>query len=248
MQWFQANNLMVNLSKTCFMQFQSYGSRINQIQVNYNGTDIKETDKVTFLGITLDKYCNWKAHIDTVCKKINKFVYVLNKLRKTSTQHTVLLAYHGYVSSILRYGLLLWGNSTDSVRAFLSQKKCIRYIVGIPPYESCKEYFKVLNILPLPCMYIFEICIFVKGHPELFIRAKDLYPRNTRNSNRLVLDFMPKTELFKRNCYAMCIKIFNKLPISIQELPILQFKKKLKMWLLDNMIYSIHNWINDNNL
>ncbi|CAB3250915.1 unnamed protein product [Arctia plantaginis] len=237
-EWLKNNNLNANLSKTNFIQFQTQSSKLNLREIRYGDTVIEETECVRFLGLSLDKYCNWKTHVDSVCKRVNSFVYVLNRLRKTATQQTVLLAYHGHVGSVLRYGLLLWGNSVDATRAFLSQKRCVRAMVGIPPYESCKLYFRKYEILPLPCLYIFEVSVFVKRNPGLFKKAKDMFPRNTRGSERLVLDFVPRTTLFQKNCYNMCIKIFNSLPPTIKALPLLKFKRKLKTWLLEKMIYS----------
>lgn len=246
--WLARNNLQVNISKTTFMQFQTRGSKTIPRHISYDGTKINESTNVRFLGFSMDKYLDWKTHVDGVCKKVNSFVYVLNRLRTTSAQHTVLLAYHGYVASVLRYGLILWGNSTDFQRAFLSQKRCIRAIVGIPPYESCKPYFKKLNILPLPSMYIFEICVFVKSNPNLFMKACDMYardnthPRSSRLGQRLVLEFVPKTAVLNKNCPAMCVKIYNRLQKPIQDLPLPKFKKVLKELILNKMIYSINEW------
>lgn len=240
LKWLECNNLKANLNKTKFVQFKSKRSNITPIDILNNDIKNNETDCIKFLGLTLDKHNDWKMQIDIVCNKINRFVYVLSRLRKTSTLETTMLAYHGYVSSTLRYGLLLWGNSTDVSRAFLSQKRCIRAIVGIPPEESCKPHFKKLGILTLSCMYILEICVFVRSHPNLFTKAKDKFPRNTRNPHRLVLNCTPRTTMFMKNCYAMCIQIYNKIPDCIKELPFILFKKHLKAWLLDRAYYSIH--------
>ena len=250
-EWLVRNNLQVNINKTTFVQFQTRGSKIVPRHISYDGIKINESTSVRFLGFTMDKYLDWKGHVDGVCKRVNTFVYVLNRLRTTSNQSTVLLAYHGHVASVLRYGLILWGNSTDSQRAFLSQKRCIRAIVGIPPYESCKPHFNKLKILPLPSMYIFEVCVFVRSNPNLFVRARDIYtrdnvyPRNSRHGQRLVLDFAPKTAVFKKNCSAMCVKIYNRLQTDIQNLPLPKFKKKLKELLLKKMIYSVNEWLQE---
>ncbi|CAH2268158.1 jg8165 [Pararge aegeria aegeria] len=50
-------------------------------------------------------------------------------LSKTVGEETALMAYHAFVVSSLRYGLVIWGNSVDIQRLFIEQKKCIRTIV-----------------------------------------------------------------------------------------------------------------------
>jgi hypothetical protein len=209
------------------------------LDVRYNNNQIKESDTANFLGITVDNHCNWKNQVDKVCNKLMKFVYVLRRLRNMSAWNTILMAYHGHVSSILRYGLPIWGNSCDIHRAFIAQKKCLRAMCGISPRESCKPLFRKHGILTLSCMYIFEASVFVKKHPELFKSAKDVYPRNTRYPDKLVLHFIPNSALFMKGSYYMCMRIFNATPDSIKSLPFRQFKTQLHRWLKERMFYTV---------
>lgn len=238
-KWLDENNLNVNLTKTNFIQFSTYAAKSNQLAISYRNNNIQEVDKTTFLGIVLDKNLNWKAHVEKVCCKINRFVFALYKLSKTSSQSTVLQAYHGYVASVLTYGLILWGNSTDMQRAFIAQKKCIRAIGGIPPWRSCKPLFKQFKLLTLPCMYILESALFVRKNPNLFAKASELYPRNTRNPDRIVLPKLPRTSMYLNSSYVMCGKIYNAIPSEIKSLPHNKFINKTKHWLQEKCFYTI---------
>lgn len=242
--WLNDNNLNVNLTKTNYIQFQNYGTKNLNLNINYNNTVIKEVEETKFLGIFFDKQLNWKSHIHYLTNKLNRYVYVLSRLQQTSSQSTTLAAYHGYVSSVLRYGLIVWGNSTDVNKAFIAQKKCVRAMCGVPPYESCKPLFKKLNILPLPCMYIYELAMFTRTNPQFFKRACDIYPRNTRNPDRLVYDTRPKTALYLKQCQAMCIKVFNALPKHIKILEFKPFKVELLKWLRLKNFYSVNDMLN----
>lgn len=243
-QWMDANKLSINVNKTKYIQFINIKRKKLKYDIKLNTENLKEVDTSLFLGLNLDNRCSWKTHIEIVCNKINKFVYVLKRLRRTCDEKTALLAYHGYVASILRYGLVIWGNSVDLPRAFRAQKKCIRSICGLTPRESCKPLFTKLNILPVPCMYIYATAVFVKSNLEKFITAKEYYPRTCRNINRLVIDRIPKTALYRKNCYSMCVKIFNKLPEEFKECNLKLFKIKLFKWLLEKKFYSIKEFNN----
>lgn len=153
--WLSINNLNVNIDKTTYVQFQNYNNDRIHIEAKHEDVTIKESDNVKFLGIALDRHCNWKCQIDIICNKLNRFVYVLYKLNKISGLQVALTAYHGYVSSILSYGILIWGNCTDINKAFIAQKKCIRAICGRKQTDSCRPLFKKFNILTLTGMYIF---------------------------------------------------------------------------------------------
>jgi hypothetical protein len=52
------------------------------------------------------------------------------------------LVYFAYFHSVMSYGVIFWGNSTDSKRAFIIQNKIIRIMAGVKTRVSCRELFK----------------------------------------------------------------------------------------------------------
>ncbi|KAG7308231.1 hypothetical protein JYU34_006904 [Plutella xylostella] len=242
-EWLESNNLQVNLDKTTYVQFQNYNNKKMGLTVKHKNKTIKESDTVKFLGVTIDRNCNWKSHIENVCNKLNRFVYVLYRLSRITGQKAALAAYHGYVLSVLRYGLLIWGNSTDFNKAFIVQKKCLRAIYGKKQTDSCKPLFKKSKIMTLVSMYILEAAIHVKSNPNLYKKAGNIVNFDIRNKERLVL---PKhnSALYSKNCHIMTIKVYNCIPHEIKQLPLKLFKHKLKYWLTENVFYSINDFFN----
>jgi hypothetical protein len=57
---------------------------------------------------------------------------------------TLKLVYFAYFHSIMSYGIIFWGNSTDSKKLFYIQKKIIRITAGTKRRASCRELFKNL--------------------------------------------------------------------------------------------------------
>jgi hypothetical protein len=241
--WMKINNLQPNLEKTKYVQFYNRNGSVD-INLKYNDEQIAETDNILFLGILLDKNCSWKPQIDRICTKINRFVYVLRRLATLVNKSTALTAYHGYVASVLRYGLLLWGNSCDINRVFVSQKKCVRAICRLPPRTSCRPLFKDLGILTLPSLYIFETCKFTRLHPDLFIKLSSVCKFNVRDTEKLVLPVTYKTKLCSKNSYAMAIKLYNNLPIDIRRLALKPFISALHKWLIDKCFYTTQEFFN----
>lgn len=245
--WLDDNDLQINLNKTKFIQFKTYKTKLLNPNINYNGSVIEEVTESNFLGITLDSFCNWKSHIDIISYKINKFIYVIWRLRQTVSEKVALMAYHGYVASILRYGIVLWGNSVNKDIPFKAQKKCLRVLTGAAYDDTCKPLFKKLNLLSVPCMYIYELAVFVKLNPELFTTLGEICPRLIRRKGRLVI---PKTNLTLRNKgpYNMAVRIYNKIPDGIKQLPIHKFKNNMKKMLINKCYYNINEYLNDNSL
>lgn len=237
--WLDNNNLTVNLSKTQFINFKTYNKKVEQFNISYNTVNIIEAETATFLGIMIDQYCNWKEQVNKVCFKIERFIYVLKRLRKTVSEKAATLAYHGYVSSVLRYGLILWGNSVDIIRAFRTQKSCVRAICGADYLDSCKPLFKKKEILPLPAQYILDMCIFVKRNLVLF--PKQSNGRNHRYKHKIDMPVQRLT-LYKKNVFCMAVVIYNHLSESTKDLPISKFKSHIFKCLLREDIYDVKDF------
>lgn len=177
------NNLQINLTKTNYINFNN---QTIPLQIKYKNSNIDELNETKFLGLVINRQLNWDSHIKGITARINKFAYALKCLRNLADKPTLLTTYHAYVASTLRYGLLIWGNGTDVERVLLAQKKCLRAMTRKSPLDSCKPLFEDLGLLPLPCLYIYEACIFVKQHLHLFVKAIDVNPRCRRNPHKLV--------------------------------------------------------------
>lgn len=239
------NNLTINLDKTKAIHFRTYKSNRLDINITHNNNSLNIIESTVFLGITLDEHCSWKKHIDTLCKKVNKFVFALRRIRKVSSFQVALQAYYGYVASLLRYCIIIWGNSVDFDRVFRAQKSCIRALCNIRRRDSCKPLFQQHKILNLPCLYIAEMCLFVKKYPEYFAKNKQV-KSNVRDSRKNKLA-VPKCNLtlFMKNAYYMAITLFNKLPPGLRDLPMAnnRFKNSLLCWLYDKNFYSIKEYL-----
>lgn len=235
--WLDNNNLKINTNKTKYIQFRTIQQQRITLNINHNNEKIEQSHIIKFLGLNLDENINWKSQINVVCGKINKFVYALRKIKKVTSIKTALIVYHSYVGSIIRYGILLWGNSCDMRRAFIAQKKCIRAIWEMDQMESCRSIFKKHKILTLPSLYILESVMFVRSHYNLF-EKQDNSNRRTATQKPLIMP-RPRLELYKRNCAYMTCKIYNNLPCFLLEKRGNMFNKALKEWLIDNCFYSI---------
>lgn len=162
--WLQNNNLNVNIEKTKLMTFQQREYLNITTDIQFNNVQIEDINSTKFLGIHIDRNLKWQSHTEVVCKRICTYSYVLFRLSKILDRGSVLVAYHGCVASILRYGLIFWGATTESERVFIAQKRCVRAVCGLQRMDSCRPYFKELKLLTLPSMYIYETAIYVFRH------------------------------------------------------------------------------------
>ena len=66
-QWFKANQLSLNMSKTTLVQFWPDN---NTFTIDINNEPIKESEVTRFLGVMVDNRLTWSHHISFLHQKL----------------------------------------------------------------------------------------------------------------------------------------------------------------------------------
>ena len=96
---------------------------------------LESCDTYKYLGVIIDKKLNWKAHMTHISTKIIMACGALARLRNRGININVLKnVYHALVHSYIRYGILIWGNTSQSVINSLQtlMNKAIRIMTNAP--------------------------------------------------------------------------------------------------------------------
>ena len=120
---------------------------------------------------------------------------------------------------------------------FLIQKVIIRIMLRLGPSSSCRDSFKVLDILTLPSLYIFA-CLFLERQTTSRLNSS-IHSIDMRRKNQLRLPSV-KFSSVQRGVTYSSIEIFNKLPLNVSQLhtDIITFTSVLSKFLVKNVIWS----------
>jgi hypothetical protein len=80
----------------------------------------------------------------------------------------------------MSYGIILWGNSSYTMKLFRIQKKIIRIMIELKNRESCRESFKEMKILSSCSQYIYSMRLYILNNIHLFIRNTEVHYIVTR--------------------------------------------------------------------
>jgi hypothetical protein len=69
------------------------------------------------------KNINWKAHIDQLIPKLSGACYAARSLLHISNTDKLNSISFAYFHMLIKYGIIFWGNSSDSKKVFTQQKK-----------------------------------------------------------------------------------------------------------------------------
>lgn len=198
--WFCANKLKLNATKTKYIIITPNNRRANILQnnlsISINGNVMSQvgsdfTEKSTkFLGINIDENFSWKYHITNLNNKVSSSLFIINQAKNSLPLPCLKTLYFTLIHPHLSYGLLAWGNACTSYlqKTFVLQKRAIRHITRSAYNSHSEPLFKQLNILKLRDLYEYEVTVFMQKYrlhtlPRSF---DNCYKRNCeiRNTDR----------------------------------------------------------------
>jgi hypothetical protein len=141
------------------MQFLTRTSSLLELIIFHRNKKIANTYNIKFLGLTLDNTFSWKVYIDSVVPRWSSACFAMRMVKPLLSQEALKIVYCSYFYSIMSYGIIFWVNSGHSNLIFRLQKKAIRIMMGLRGRESCRKYFKKLNIFTLKLQYIFSLSL-----------------------------------------------------------------------------------------
>jgi hypothetical protein len=204
--WFRANKMAVNTSKTKFIVFRTHGKKINPndcvLTFNNNEPGLPEDPNLIFnidriynegqeksfklLGVMIDEYLSFDAHVTHLCAKTSKSLFCLNRIKNFVDQHSMKMLYYAMIHSHLSYCINVYGsaNTTNLQRLRIKQKESIRVITNSGYREHTAPLFKLTCIMPLDDMIKFAKLLFMHRHAHhtLPLSFHDMWLQN-RNQN-----------------------------------------------------------------
>ena len=172
--WFKANKMAVNISKTKYIIFHGKGKRVNMngLEVVFNDNEIgkpqnpekifplervhdshqdKNSRFYKLLGVLFDETLSFKPHIDYTCNKINKSLFCINRSKNFLTSKALKSLYYALIHPHLLYCINVYSATSPSnlKRLTLLQKKAIRTIHKVKSNAHTAPLFISSSILPL---------------------------------------------------------------------------------------------------
>ena len=113
-QWFTANQLILNITKTKVIKFAPKTIAHVPLDSSYKDQVLDEVNNTKFLGMHMDSNMNWKIHIEQITHKLNVPCFMVRNLTHTLNVDILCMVYFAYFQPILQYGIIFWGNSAHA--------------------------------------------------------------------------------------------------------------------------------------
>jgi hypothetical protein len=178
-----SNKLTINLNKIHCVQFKTKNKSTSDLNIVCNNHLITTLSNIKVLGININDSMNWSCHVKYIISKLSSTCYIMRSVKPYMPLNTLKTIYYSYFNTDVSYGLLFWGNSPQSSRIFIMQKKIIRIMTSCNNRVLCNCLFRRLEILPLASQYILSLLCFVINNNNLFTLNSDKCNINLRHTN-----------------------------------------------------------------
>ena len=113
--WFRANKLSLNVSKTNYVIFNNKNIIIpDQLKLKIGDELIELKNTVKFLGIYIDSKLDWHDHIKFIKNKLSSGNYAINRIKHLLSHKHLITLYYSLIYPYLDYGIILWGSTHTS--------------------------------------------------------------------------------------------------------------------------------------
>ena len=107
--WFRANKLTLNPSKTVCIVFNLPGRKKMTVELEFGDVKLKSTNTTKFLGVWIDSCLNWNEHLKQLMIKLKRNLVLLRNSKNFLLKHGMKLLYYAQFYSHLSYGISIWG-------------------------------------------------------------------------------------------------------------------------------------------
>lgn len=210
--WFSRSRLVLNSDKTSCILFRTKQSNsFCPTQVSLNSKIIDVTNTTKFLGIQLEQHLDWSLHIEQLLKKLNKTIYSIRMIKPYINLDTLKTVYFANFQSLLRFGIVFWGQGVGVTDVFVTQKRVLRTMLTLKNRASCRGHFRKNCLLTIFGLLIYETLMFMSRNLHIYadyLSPIERYPIYRFPKHRLAI--------FEKSVVYSSIRFFNKLPVDIR--------------------------------
>ena len=193
--WFKANKLSLNISKTNYVIFRPSNRILPDVGFDLNiGLDkIERKSSVKFLGMVLDENLKWSPQIQHVGAKMYKSHYLINSLKTVLPRSELKTLYYTMIYPYLTYGIEVWGSAQKEIlnKINVLQRKVVRCIGRAKYNDHALPIFKSMHFLQLNDIYELHVLKYMHAYIQkdlpspiiqLFTRNTEIHDHNTRQN------------------------------------------------------------------
>lgn len=240
-EWCRQNRMAIHPQKTKCMVLtsrQKHQRKPLTLSLILGENRVEQVSEHRVLGVIIDNEFKWQSHIEKLCKRLAKNLFLLGQLRHYVDSASLKIFFQAHLLSHVNYVSTVWSSASEvHLKKLNSLYRRAAKLILPDQSLSTAEKMKKLKILPLNKQFEFNKCVLMyKVHigqapPYLGDILQQAPARYGSNNYRLPL---PRIDLYKTSFAFAGSSVWNCLPAEMKTCPSLHsFKSKLRTTLID---------------
>lgn len=215
-----------------------------EIKRNNQEFIIKSTEKVTYLGVVIDRHLRWDRHIETLKRKLRYVLSKVTQIKDFLDWRQLKIVYHALVESHLSYGIIAWGaaDKTYLKDVGVLQRRILKTMTGKKSRYSSDALYAELNILDIRQLYYLKVAIKIHSEKDSLATIEHNY--GTRSKEKFAMVPLKTTAKGQRSYDYLAPKIYNSIPENIKKVHSLRKYKYLLKRNIQKNRNKVHEIIN----
>lgn len=239
--WLTNNMLTLNITKTKIIQFSSSNCtkpptttdiipHVCTDPTQCKCVSLSLVPHIKYLGVHIDEKLDWRTHIDALCSRLRKLIYLFKDLRHSADKETSTMVYRSLCESIITYCIPVWGGTfkTAMLRAERAQRAVLKVMSFKKQIYPTRQLYSEAQVLTVRQLYILRTVL--RRHTMLPLSSE---ATSRRTGFPVCKVTKCRTALASRHFCALSSKIYNRVnkSISIYKLTLYKAKQILRPWL-----------------
>ena len=130
--------------------------------IKFGNSSINRETQIKYLGVTLDEFMNWNAHIQNLCNDLKCLFPLFYNIRPYLNNHHVNIIYYTMVFSKIKYGSIIHGLTTKEniIKIQVIQNRLLKVLTCKPYRFSTNKLHNELSILKFEDLVKQELLTF----------------------------------------------------------------------------------------
>lgn len=247
-KWLYNSCLHLNVKKTKCMFFSKSGNSPDP-DIHVAGEKINMVTEYKYLGIILDTHLKFKKQVKKTMQIVKLNLFNFKYIRSSLNTHAAKLFFHAMIMPHLSYCVTSWSQSCETtLQPIHSVYKQALKVLDKKPYRfhhcSILEKYKLLNwenfVNFQDALLVFKILRGLAPPPLSNFFSLNRGKTRAASSQHLIPHY--RGSAFSKSAFSVrVVPFWNTIPWHIRNVDtLIQFKKMLKSWLLENQVCN-HN-------
>ncbi|XP_026317899.1 uncharacterized protein LOC113228740 isoform X2 [Hyposmocoma kahamanoa] len=242
LDWLDNNLLTVNIEKTKYIPFSLRNSSAPPHNftitahscptptISCQCMNLTRADHIKYLGVHIDSALRWHLHVDNLCSRVRKLIFVMSKLRNSAERNTLLIVYQALCKTLISYCIPVWGGAhkTSLLKLERAQRAVLKTMLSRPFRYPTTQLYQESNVLTVRQLFVLQITV---RHHSSVPRAE--YHCSTRRRKPACTTAIVRSTFASQQYTCISAFLYNKIDklMKLAHLNKYELKKKLITWL-----------------